>query len=54
MQQILAQRIGARREAVSREVARLLRMGVLARSRGALVIRTPEVLERDLAARLAT
>lgn len=53
VQQILAQRIGARREPVSREVARLLREGVLARSRGALVIRRPSVLEETLAARLA-
>ncbi|WP_372623558.1 Crp/Fnr family transcriptional regulator [Falsiroseomonas sp.] len=54
VQQILALRIGARREAVSREVARLLREGVLARSRGALVILAPEVLEHAVAARLAT
>lgn len=54
VQQILALRIGARREAVSREVARLVREGVLARSRGALVILAPEVLERALVAKLAT
>lgn len=53
VQQILAQRIGARREAVSREVARLLRDGVLLRSRGALVIRAPAVLERGIAGQLA-
>lgn len=53
VQQILAQRIGARREPVSREVARLLREGVLARSRGALVIRRPAALEDALAAQMA-
>lgn len=53
VQQILAQRIGARREPVSREIARLLREGVLARSRGALVIRRPTTLEGAVAARLA-
>ncbi|UPY38845.1 Crp/Fnr family transcriptional regulator [Sediminicoccus sp. KRV36] len=49
VQQIIASRIGARREAVSREVARLLRDGVLERRSGALVIRAPAVLERALA-----
>jgi CRP/FNR family cyclic AMP-dependent transcriptional regulator len=54
VQQILAQRIGARREPVSREFARLLREEVLARSRGALVIRRPAVLEAALATQLAS
>ncbi len=49
VQQILAFSIGARREAVSREIARLLREGVLQRSRGALVVRAPAVLEDALA-----
>lgn len=49
VQQIIALRIGARREAVSREIARLLRDGVLERKRGALVIRAPRMLERALA-----
>ncbi|MBP0463481.1 Crp/Fnr family transcriptional regulator [Roseomonas sp. PWR1] len=49
VQQIIALRIGARREAVSREIARLLRDGVLERTRGALVIRAPAMLERALA-----
>lgn len=49
VQQIIANRIGARREAVSREVARLLRAGVLARGRGALIIRQPAMLEQALA-----
>jgi CRP-like cAMP-binding protein len=52
VQQILAQRIGARREPVSREMARLVREGVLARRRGALVLRRPAELERALAAAL--
>jgi CRP-like cAMP-binding protein len=49
VQQIIASRIGARREAVSREMARLLRAGVLQRRRGALVIREPLRLEQALA-----
>jgi CRP-like cAMP-binding protein len=49
IQQTLASRIGARREAVSREIARLLREGLLARTRGALVLRDPAALERALA-----
>nr|WP_255528964.1 Crp/Fnr family transcriptional regulator [Roseomonas rosulenta] len=53
VQQILAQRIGARREPVSREIARLLREGVLARSRGALIILRPMLLKEAVAARLA-
>lgn len=53
VQQILAQRIGARREPISREIARLLREGLLARSRGALVIRRPAELEEAVAQQLA-
>lgn len=49
VQQIIASRIGARREAVSREIARLLRQGVLKRGRGALMLCKPTVLERALA-----
>ncbi len=45
VQQILALRIGARREAVSREVAKLIRDGLVRRSRGALVILAPGALE---------
>lgn len=52
LQQILANRIGARREPVSREIARLIREGTLARTRGALIIRHPHVLERGLVMRL--
>jgi len=54
VQQILAQRIGARREPISREFARLLREGVLARTRGALVLRKPSVIETALATQLAS
>ena len=49
IQQILANRIGVRRELVSREIAALIRQGVIVRRRGALVIRQPEVLARALA-----
>lgn len=49
VQQALANRIGASREGVSREVARLLREGLLARRRGALVLTDPARLERALA-----
>lgn len=49
VQQVIAQRIGARREAVSREMARLLRQGVLLRRRGALVLCHPALLERTVA-----
>ena len=52
MQQVIANRIGAAREAVSREVARLLREGLLARRRGALVLCDPAALERALAVRM--
>jgi CRP-like cAMP-binding protein len=44
VQQVLAGRIGARREAVSREIADLLRRGVLRRTPGALVILQPNLL----------
>lgn len=51
-QQILAGRIGGRREAVSREVAELLRQGILARTPSALVIAKPQwlrdAIEREL------
>lgn len=54
VQQVLAQRIGARREAVSREMARLLREGTLLRRRGALVLCRPALLERAVAEALDT
>ncbi|BDG70480.1 Crp/Fnr family transcriptional regulator [Roseomonas fluvialis] len=43
-QHVFAARIGTRREAVSREFADLLRLGVIARERGAIVIRQPKAL----------
>lgn len=49
LQQMLAGRVGARREPVSREIARLIREGTLARTRGALIIRQPQILENGLA-----
>ncbi len=48
VQQALANRIGTSREAVSREVARLLREGLLARRRGALVLTDPAWLAARL------
>jgi CRP/FNR family transcriptional regulator, cyclic AMP receptor protein len=51
-QQTLAGRIGGRREAVSREMAELLRQGVLSRTPAALVIHQPQwlrdAIEREL------
>lgn len=44
MQHILASRIGARREPVSREIAQLIRDGLLQRTRGALILRHPATL----------
>jgi CRP-like cAMP-binding protein len=44
VQHILASRIGARREPVSREIAQLIRDGLVVRTRGALLLRMPEVL----------
>lgn len=48
LQEMLAGRVGARREPVSREIARLIREGTLARTRGALIIRQPQILEHGL------
>lgn len=50
MQHILASRIGARREPVSREIAQLRRSGLIQQSRGALVFTRPKVLEERVAA----
>lgn len=52
VQQILASRIGIRREAVSREMADLIRRGVLARTPGALIILRPDDLEASIASEL--
>jgi CRP/FNR family cyclic AMP-dependent transcriptional regulator len=43
-QHVLAARIGARRESVSREIAAMEREGIIALERGALVIRDPQRL----------
>ncbi|HWT09073.1 MAG TPA: Crp/Fnr family transcriptional regulator [Roseomonas sp.] len=43
---ILAARIGARREAVSREFADLTRRGLIAKERGAIVLRQPQALRQ--------
>lgn len=51
-QHILAARIGARREAVSRELSDLLRQGIIAKERGAIVIRRPDILRRAVEAEL--
>ncbi len=50
VQHILANRIGARREPVSREIAQLSRTGLIRRTRGTLVLCEPEILEHRLAA----
>jgi len=47
--QEIAARLGARREAVSRELAQMLRDGMLKRRRGALVLRNPRRLEAAIA-----
>jgi len=49
VQHILASRIGARREPVSREIARLARADLVRRTRGALILCRPDVLEQRLA-----
>jgi CRP-like cAMP-binding protein len=52
VQQVLASRIGVRREAVSREMAELIRKGVLARTPTALLILKPEALKQAIDAEL--
>ncbi len=52
VQQVLAGRIGARREAVSREIADLIRRGVVSRGRAGLILHRPEVLEAAVASEL--
>ncbi|PSC05421.1 cyclic nucleotide-binding protein [Alsobacter soli] len=46
---VLAARIGCRREQVTRELSALSGQGVIAKTRGALVIRQPQVLEHRIA-----
>jgi CRP-like cAMP-binding protein len=48
-QHVLAGRIGGRREAVSREMAEMLRTGLLKRTSAALVITRPDELKQELA-----
>lgn len=49
---ILAARIGARREAVSREFADLTRRGLIAKERGAIVLLRPDALRHAVEAEL--
>jgi hypothetical protein len=51
---VVALRIRARREAILREMAPLLRDGVLERTRGTLAIRAPWVLRHALAEAMTT
>ncbi len=51
-QHVLAARIGARREAVSRELSDLLRRGVIGKERGAIVIHRPDILRQAVEAEL--
>jgi CRP-like cAMP-binding protein len=46
---VLANRIGCRREQVTRELSAMTQDGIVERTRGALIIRKPEVLEERLA-----
>jgi CRP/FNR family transcriptional regulator, cyclic AMP receptor protein len=52
VQQVLAGRIGARREAVSREIAELIRRGIVSRNRAGLILHRPEDLEAAVASEL--
>lgn len=49
VQQDLGNRIGARREVVSRELKALEKQGIVEKTRGALVIRDPDELNRRIA-----
>lgn len=51
-QHVLAGLVGTRREAVSRELAELVRQGIILRERGAIVIRRPSVMREALEAEL--
>ncbi|WP_165784388.1 Crp/Fnr family transcriptional regulator [Zhengella mangrovi] len=48
----LAEHIGASREAVSREMSRLAKNGLLERTRGALILTQPDELSRSISATL--
>jgi CRP/FNR family cyclic AMP-dependent transcriptional regulator len=47
-QHVLAARIGLRRETVSREVAKLVRAGLLSTSRSAIILHRPEELRAEI------
>jgi CRP-like cAMP-binding protein len=51
-QNVLAARIGTRRETVSRELATLVRAGLLSVSRRAIVLHRPQALAEEITARL--
>jgi CRP-like cAMP-binding protein len=52
-QHVFAARIGTRREAVSREFADLVRLGVIVRERGAIVISQPKALRDAVEAEIS-
>jgi CRP/FNR family cyclic AMP-dependent transcriptional regulator len=52
LQHDIANRIGSRREVVSRELARLTRAGMIERTRGALVLKKPGELNRRISTAL--
>lgn len=51
-QHVLAQRIGTRRETVSREMAEMARAGLLSVGRSAIVLKRPEALQSEIEGRL--
>jgi CRP-like cAMP-binding protein len=53
VQQVLAARIGARREAVSRELAQLAREGAAVKGRQAILLPAPDLLRAELQAAMA-
>jgi CRP-like cAMP-binding protein len=52
LQHVLAARIGGRREAVSREIAELMRNGIVRRTPSALIIVKPDWLQQEVDARI--
>ena len=51
-QQVLAQRIGTRRETVSREMAEMARANLLSVGRRAIVLHRPDALQAEIEGRL--
>jgi CRP-like cAMP-binding protein len=51
-QDVLARRIGTRRETVSREMAEMTRAGLLTITRRAIVLHRPEALQAEIESRL--